>query len=142
MTDAARETITVLDGGVLIALAVGEKSAQGLAEKIESEQGVFACTELALSELTYILCRKVGWDIASKKADSLVQSTAIHSIPAARLWRAAGRLKCRASIALSDCFTIAAAELVKASALFVQQEKELRQALAEGSIPPIVTFLR
>lgn len=142
MTGAARKAVTVLDGGVLIALAVGEKSAQGLAEKIESEQGVFVCTELALSELTYILCRRVGWDIASKKADSLVQSATIHSIPAARLWRAAARLKCRAAIALSDCYTIAAAELVKASALFVQEEKELRQALTEGSIPPILTFLR
>jgi uncharacterized protein with PIN domain len=141
MAKETKPAIFVLDGGVLIALATGEKRTEDLAQEIAAGNSLFACTELAMSELAYIICRKAGWETASKKIKSLIKSATIQTIPASSLWQLSAQLKCKAAIALPDCFTIAAAQILKGAALFVRKEKELKKALDHRLVPNILQFL-
>lgn len=137
-----RSPVIVLDGGVLIALATGDPLIHTLAQSIASAKQLYTCTELGLSELAYIICRKTDWQTAADKADNLVRSATIQAIPASILWKRAAQLKCKAAIALPDCFTLAAADMLKGTALFAFEEAELRQALSRKLIPKIVEFLK
>jgi predicted nucleic acid-binding protein len=134
--------ITVLDAGVLIALAVGEPNAMQLSQKIVDHQGDYACTEIALCELSYILCRRLSWEMASEKAQNLVQSSIVTVIPTHVLWAEAARIKCRASIALPDCFTLAAARLTRGKALFARREREIINAVKRNQIADVIEYLQ
>jgi predicted nucleic acid-binding protein len=141
MTNTVNE-ITVLDAGVLIALAVGESNTMQLSQKIVDFRGSYVCTEIALCELSYILCRRLGWETALEKTQNLVQSSMITVIPTHVLWTEAARIKCKASIALPDCFTLAAARLVGGKALFVHREKEIVNAVKKNQIADVVEYLQ
>ncbi|MFQ5832461.1 MAG: PIN domain-containing protein [Candidatus Thorarchaeota archaeon] len=140
MTDKVGE-LTVLDAGVLIALALDESSATGLSQKIISHPGLFACTEIGLCELSYILCRRLSWGKTWKKTQSLIESSAVTIIPTHILWTEAARIKCNSSIALPDCFTIAAARLTKGRAMFARREKELVDAVKRKQITDAIEYL-
>jgi predicted nucleic acid-binding protein len=140
MKNNVNET-TILDAGVLIALALGEPSAAELSKKIINHRMSFACTEIALCELTYVLCRSLGWEEAQLKTENLVRSSLIIVIPSHALWNEAAKIKCKASIALPDCFTIAAARLANGTALFIRREKEIANALAQKQISDTIEFL-
>ena len=132
---------TILDGGVLIALAAGERTAGEISDEISSGTGVYMCTELAMTEMTYIICRKAGWDLASDKARRLAKSSAIKVIPTELLWSEAARIKCKVPIALPDCFTVAAARITHGSAVFVRRETELVDAIDRDLLPDKIRFL-
>ena len=133
--------ITVLDAGVLIALAVGESNTVQLSKKIIDHRGSYACTEIALSELSYILCRRLSWKKALDKADNLVKSSMITVIPTHVLWAEAARIKCKAAIALPDCFTFAAARLTKGKPMFARREKEISDAVKKNQLTEIIEYL-
>lgn len=135
------EGMTVLDAGVLLALALGESIATGLSEKIIEHHGSFACTEMGLCELSYILCRRLNWDTAWGKTQSLIESSAVTIIPVHLLWSEAAKIKCRSSIALPDCFTIAAARVTNGRAMFAQREKELVNAVKKDQIIDVIEYL-
>jgi predicted nucleic acid-binding protein len=133
--------ITVLDAGVLIALALGNPLTKGLSQKIVDHQGSYVCTEIALCELSYILCRRLSWEMAWEKAHNLVQSSTVTTIPSHVLWTEAAKIKCNASIALPDCFTLAAARLTRGKAMFARQEREIVNALNMKQIPDLIEYL-
>jgi predicted nucleic acid-binding protein len=140
MKSTANE-MTVLDAGVLIALAVGEPNTMQLSQKIVDHQGSYTCTETALCELSYILCRRLSWEKALEKTQNLVQSFMVTVIPTHVLWAEAARIKCRASIALPDCFTLAAARLTRGKAMFARREREIVNAVKENQIADVIEYL-
>ncbi|RDE17404.1 MAG: hypothetical protein C4K49_02995 [Candidatus Thorarchaeota archaeon] len=127
------ETVA-LDAGVLIALATGESSAKTVAERIADGESTFVCTELALCELSYTLCRRLGWEKAWRRIDSLVKSSSITVVPSQMLWSEAAKIKCDARIALPECFTLAAGNITNGRALFARRERELVDAIEKGHI--------
>ena len=133
--------VTVLDAGVLIALLTGEPAALQISQRIESGDDLFLCTEMALSELTYIVCRRSDWATARAKTGALLDSGAVRAIPTEMLWSEAARIKCMSSIALPDCFTVAAAVTFRGRALFARREKEIDASLKRGVLPEVVSFL-
>lgn len=140
MKSKKHETV-ILDAGVLIALALGEESANALSERIVKADANFVCTELALCELSYILCRKLKWKKAWEKVTSLVKSSAVNVIPSTFLWMNAAKIKCDAPIALPDCFTLAAGQITGGEILFARKEKELLDAVRKGQIKENFQFL-
>jgi predicted nucleic acid-binding protein len=140
MTDTVEE-MTVLDAGVLIALALDESSTSDLSKKIIDNQGLFACTEIGLCELSYILCRRLNWKKAWTKTQNLIESSAITILPISVLWTEAAKIKCDSAIALPDCFTIAAARLTKGKAMFARREKELIGAIQKKQITDSIEYL-
>ncbi len=114
-----------LDGGVLIALAIGEASSRELSADIRSGTVKAFCSELGLTEMLYILCRKKGWTEALAKRDQLVGSRLVSVEPSLVVMEEAAREKCRRALALQDCFTIALARSLRCEAVFARRESEL-----------------
>ena len=132
---------TVLDAGVLIALALGEPSTMELSQNIVNHHTPYACTEIALCELSYILCRRLNWKEATEKTENLLRSSLVSIIPSHALWAEAAKIKCKATIALPDCFTIAAARLAKGKAVFARREKEIVDAIDRKQISDRIEFI-
>ncbi|HUY01256.1 MAG TPA: PIN domain-containing protein [Candidatus Deferrimicrobium sp.] len=78
---------------------------------------------VALSECYYILCRKENNQIASKYIDTLMND--IQIISSDQIVKIVGQFKCKFSIALADCWTLATAFALKIVAVFAFKEKEL-----------------
>jgi predicted nucleic acid-binding protein len=133
--------VTVLDAGVLIALLTGEPVARQVSHRIESGEDLFLCSEMALSELTYIVCRRSDWKTARAKTGALLDSGAVRVVPTEMLWSEAARIKCMSSIALPDCFTVAAAVAFNGRALFARREKEIVASLKQNLLPDVLSFL-
>lgn len=140
MKNKVNET-TVLDAGVLIALALGEPSTMELSQNIVNHHVSYACTEIALCELNYILCRRLNWKEATEKTENLLRSSLVSVIPSHALWTEAARTKCKATIALPDCFTIAAARLAKGKAMFLRREREIVDAINQKQISDTIEFV-
>ena len=116
-----------LDGGVLIALALGDPSANKLRESIE-EGVVEACTSsLALLEMAYILCRRLGWEVAKAKLELLRESRAIEVVELSEVVEEASKIKCERAISVADCCTLALAKLRGCKGLFAKRERELEK---------------
>ncbi len=130
-----------LDGGVLIALALGEEVARKLAEEITWGEVDAYTHELALTEMLYILCRKAGWATALEKKSQLAKSGLIHVIPTETLMEEAAKLKCERTLSLADCFTIALAKIFRCKALFVKPEKELEKEIKKKPLDVKVEYL-
>lgn len=133
--------IFVLDGGVLLALALGEPSAQGLAKEMPSDQKHYVCTELALCELTYILCRQLDWTFAGEKTQSLLRSAVVRPIRTSMVWGEAASIKCHVPISLPDCFTIAASRMLNGLPMFARRETEIVSAAEKGLLNDKIEFL-
>ena len=70
---------------------------------------------VTISEALYVLCRKENWD----KAESFIreQTPGLTVIPSAEVVSLAAAFKCKFSIALADCWTLATAKHKKVPAL-------------------------
>ncbi|MFO7835068.1 MAG: PIN domain-containing protein [Candidatus Thorarchaeota archaeon] len=131
----------VLDAGVLIALALGEPSAKPLAKEMSSEENRYACTELALSEFTSIICRKLDWMSALNETENLIQSSVVQIIPTGIVWGEDAKIKCRVAISLPDCFTVAASRVLDGLAVFARREAEIVRATETGMLDDDLQFL-
>ncbi len=131
----------VLDAGVLIGLALNEASAAELSRGIIKRHGHYACTEIALCELNYILCRNSTWKQAWEKTQNLIHSSAVAIVPSKALWMEASKIKCDVPIALSDCFSIVAARIFKGKAIFARREKEIVDAIRKKQLLDRIEFL-
>ncbi len=136
-----KRKVTVLDAGVLLALALGEPAAKGLGAEIGKGEKLFACTELGLCELLYVLCRRIGWRKAKRKLHLLIKSSTVRFIPTSALWLESARIKCKVPIALPDCLIIAAARVTRGIALFARREKEIANAVERGQLKENIAFL-
>lgn len=130
-----------LDGGVLIALATGDEISNSIKDRMRRNEVRAITHELALTEMTYMLCRNLGWDKAAAKLEYLINSGFISIDETSELIKDAAMLKCERSLALPDCFTLALAKRHRCKALFVKMEEELRKELSRKSIGVDVSFL-
>ena len=130
-----------LDGGVLIALALGEKFTENLRESILRGEVEAFTSQIALIEMMYILCRKTGWKIAENKKNSLLFSRMIHIVPLEELLDEVAKIKCERRISLADCCTIALARIYNCKALFVKKERELEEEMKRKPFDIEIEFL-
>lgn len=127
----------VLDTSVLIEIAyatkIGEKAVKLIEERLAYT------TELAITEMFYIICRKIGPDNAKEKIENLLNSgylSILHVDPLSP-----GRVKCRRAISLADSYIIALAEKIKGIALFARKEKELVNEIKKKKFDVEILFL-
>ncbi|MBD3159427.1 MAG: PIN domain-containing protein [Candidatus Lokiarchaeota archaeon] len=135
------QKVLVLDAGVLLALALGEPSTEHLTKRMPSEENRYACTELGLTELTYILCRKLDWKSAWHETENLIRSSVVRIIPTGFVWREAAKIKCQVPIALPDCFTIGASRVLDGLPVFARKEAEIVNAIETGLLTDDMQFL-
>ena len=130
-----------LDGGVLIALAIGDPSTQQLKRALLKGEAEAYTHELALIELAYILCRRFGWHVAQVKLSSLLKSRVVEVVRLAELVEEASRIKCERALSVADCCTLALAALYSCKALFARRERELEAEISRKPLEVEVEFL-
>lgn len=129
-----------LDGGILIALAIGEEEVTELNEKILQGKINTFTSDLAITEMLYITCRKLGWKDALEKKQQLIDSRMINIVADSELIEYAAEYKCNRAIALADCFTLANAKLNNCPALFVRKEREISEEIQKKTFDVDLKF--
>ena len=98
-------------------------------------------TELAITELRYGLCRKLGWHQSNEKVNKLLASGYFTVEETSRLIDEAAKIKCKRAISLPDCFILALAHKIAGNALFARQEQELADEMEKKSFGNTLLFL-
>ena len=130
----------VFDGGAVIELLlIGENSL--LYKNIEVEKIIPTTTVLAIVEAEYILCRKLGKEIAFEKVDNLLDSNYFNVVSLDSYRRKLSELKCFNPISLPDCNTIAIALDLKIPALFARRETEIINQIKKKPFDTKIYFL-
>lgn len=141
MKSFKRGTRYSFDGGVLIALALGDKRTTNLKEGLLRGEIIAYTSELALVEMTYILCRKIGWELANRKAKLLLTSGVVKVVSVSEIADEIVRIKCERALSLADCCTLALARIYNCKALFVRMERELEEELRKKPFDIELEFL-
>lgn len=131
-----------LDSGVLIEMLLGTEAGQVISESLLSDSPIIAYTcHFNLSEVEYILCRKLGRELARSKVDSFVRSNYVILTDVERLYPTAAEIKCERAIALGDCYTLANAKVTGSTALFLFREDDLDKELKRKPLDIRIEFI-
>ncbi len=130
-----------VDTSALIELIYCEAPGQKLKQALEKEAVEAWTTELAVTELWYILCRKLGWAESSRRVSKLLESGYFKIENTRKLVKAAAKLKCCRAISLSDCFAIALARKIGGAALFARTEQDLAMEMQREPFEITILFL-
>ncbi len=130
-----------IDTSALIELVYCDAPGQKLKEALKSDLVEAWTTELAIAELRYILCRKLGWRESSEKVNKLLASGYIKVEDTLKLIDEASKIKCRRAISLPDCFTLALAHEITGNALFARKEQDLTAEMQRKPFDVRILFL-
>jgi predicted nucleic acid-binding protein len=98
-------------------------------------------TELAITELRYILCRKLEWRQSAERTNKLLASGYLKVEETPKLINEAAKIKCGRAISLPDCFALALAQEIGGSALFARNEQDLSAEMARKAFEATIVFL-
>ena len=100
-----------VDSSVLLAYYLGEKIGEKVKNLLfqDSMQEFFISLN-GLTEIFYILCRKLDFNTANNKLETLINTNILQIITSTALIPLTGQYKCNRSISLSDCFVIGLAK--------------------------------
>lgn len=130
-----------IDTSALIELVYGHALGLKLKEALKSNLVDAWTTELAIAELRYILCRKLGWRESSEKVNKLLASRYMKVEDTLKLTNEASKIKCRRAISLPDCFTLALANEIVGNALFARREQDLTSEMQRKTFEVNILFL-
>ena len=130
-----------IDTGALIELIYCDSLGQKLKKALETDLIEAHTTELTITELRYILCRKLGWQESCERVNKLVNSGYFMIEETSRLINEAAKIKCKRAISLPDCFTLALAHKITGGALFARQEQELVEEMGKKPFATPLVFL-
>lgn len=131
----------VFDTGVLFEIVKGSKAALSLRARLEKGALTPHTTELNLFELSYLICRKEGWERAKSVIESIRIAGYFRVHEVGEFLDAAAKMKCNRSISIVDCVTIALGEAFSIPVLFATHEKELDAELKKGLFKVDLRFL-
>jgi len=131
----------VFDTGVFVEILAGSELGRGLMKELLSGKVRAVTTDLNLTELNYIICRKVGWERSREILDKLLLSGYVEVMRAGDFAERAARMKCERSLSLVDCFTISAGEALGVRVLFARREKELERELGRRPFEVEILFV-
>ena len=130
-----------IDASALIELVYSEAPGHKLREALEMDLAEAWTTELAIAELRYILCRKLGWRESNQRVNKLLASGYIRVEDTLALTTEASKIKCGRAISLPDCFTLALAQKIAGRALFARKEQDLTNEMQRKPFDMEILFL-
>jgi len=131
-----------LDSGVLIEMLLDTPLGHTISESLLSDSQIIAySSHFNLTEVEYILCRRLGRDLARSKVDNLVRSNYIILTGAENLCATAAQIKCERALALGDCYTLANAKVTASTALFAFREEDLSREIKRKPFDVDIEFL-
>ena len=131
----------VFDTSVLVELFSGSQSGNLVKEALIDGSVRAITTELNITELRYILCRKIGWAKAKESVEHLLNSGYLKVLNIEGFAEHASRIKCDRSLSLVDSFAIAAGEELKLDVLFAKREEELGREARKKAFNIKIVFL-
>ena len=126
---ALKKTL-IYDASVLIEIALGSLLGKKAVE-LALNSDVYT-TDFAISELYYILCRKLGEAEADVQVKKLIESNVI--LPIYVEPQEGGKIKCKRAISLADAFIIALANKINGFAVFAKKEREIVREIKKKPI--------
>jgi len=130
-----------IDAGAIIELLFQTKGGILLRNALLEEIVYGYTTEIAITKVMYILCRRFGWEESYKRVDKLINSGYIEVYETGQLVDIAAKYKCERSISLADCFTLALAKKLNCNALFAKKEQELLKEINKKPFDVEILFL-
>ena len=130
-----------IDAGVIIELLFQSKAGIAIRNALLEEIIDAHTTEMAITEVKYILCRKFGWEESCKRVEKLLSSGYINVYRTDQLIDLAAKYKCERSISLADCFVLALAKKLGCKALFARREQELVKEMNRKKFDVEILFL-
>ena len=122
-------------------MAIGEKSSSAVKQEIFEGRVDALASNVALTELLYIICRKFGWHVAVEKRQYLLESKMINFVETPELIEEAAKLKCNRAIAMADCFTLVIAKSYSCKAVFARKQLELEREMKKVPFDIAIEFL-
>jgi len=139
-----KEDITgtlVLDASVLIDLLMSSSRGKVIQKALLDEIIDAHTTEFAIIETKYILCRKIGWNEATRRVEKLLVSGYISVSKTSDIIDLAAEYKCNRRISLADSLVLALAKKFNCKALFSHREKELIEEMNKNDFDVTILFL-
>ena len=130
-----------IDAGVIIELLLQSKAGIAIRNALLEEIIDAHTTEMAITEVKYILCRKFGWEESCRRVEKLLNSGYINVYRTDQLIDLAAKYKCERSISLADCFVLALAKKLGCKALFARREQELVKEMNRKKFDVEILFL-
>ena len=130
-----------IDTSALIELIYCEAPGQNLKNVLESDVVEAWTSEIAIAELRYVLCRKLGWRESNERVNKLLASGYLKVEDTLTLINEASKTKCTRAISLPDCFTIALAQKIEGNALFARKEQDLIKEMQKKPFDVKILFL-
>lgn len=135
------EGVYSFDSSILLEMLAGTDVGQQIERLLEGGKLDVYSSHVNLAEAEYILCRKIGYELAQTKVRNLIDSNFIDFISTEQLLHIASKIKCEYAIALADCFCLAVAETTGSTALFRFKEKELEREIGKKPFEIRIKFL-
>jgi len=129
------------DTSTLIELVYGTPLGVRLMNGMLDETVETVTHELAIAELRYILCRRIGREKAKSRVEKLLASGYLIVEDISELIDTAADYKCERSIALPDCFTLSLGKKASLPILFAGREKELTEEMERKPFDLEIQFL-
>lgn len=123
----------VIDTGLLVEILEGSPLGKKLVELLTSEEIEGYVTDLTLTEIAYVICRKYGMDKAKELVGKLLETGYFEVVEALNYAEEISKIKCEYSISFMDAAVVATAKGLNAIALF-KREKELEDKRPEGVV--------
>jgi len=114
-----------LDSSTMLELVYSTPAGAKLRQALKTSVVEAKTTEIAITELRYILCRKLGPTESESRVEKLLRSGYIEVHETSKLVKDASTYKCKRNISLADCFNMALAQKSFCSALFARRETEI-----------------
>mgnify|MGYP000279967314 CR=1 FL=1 len=130
-----------VDSSVLIEMIYGTPQGTWFKDLLKSGAVEVFVSEVAITELRYVICRRYGWDVSAERVDKLLRSGYLHVQETSFLIEEAAKIKCKRAISLADCFCIALARRLACKALFAKREEDLVREMRRKPFDVEILFL-
>lgn len=132
----------VLDTSALVELVFLTPEGLRLMQAMLDEEVEARATELGVTELRYLLCRRLGREEGKRTVDKLLASGYLLVEEITDILEDAARYKCERAISVADCFVLSLARKLDCRALFAYQEEELSKEMNRRPFDVSIIFLR
>lgn len=131
-----------LDTSALIELIFASAGGLRLKEALKGGLVEGYTTEISITELRYILCRRLGLAESNERTDKLLASGYISIEDTLPIIKDTSRYKCERAISLADCFCLALTHKTACCALFAKREKDLITEMQKKPFDVEILFLK
>lgn len=112
----------VLDTGVLLDVLDGNNEI--MYDKLVQNSVEAYISRISLTELTYVVCRKIGGESGRSVINDLLASNLVKILSHEEVHKLAAEFKCRYSISIGDCYSLGLAKLMSLPVYF-RPEREI-----------------